>query len=537
MAINPEDIINPIRYYKPNDPYYYEVDNLPLEDLLENDRRLLQSLTNLLVWWPDESVGTFSTQAQVNLRVLGDLADVDNSVAVTDQILAHTGASWKPTSLGEGGLENLGKSVNFEYRMKDKMFDHDVNSTKWLAYDEKYPYSIFDVVFWRCQGRNDDYEWGTFGNKFVVPLDRNKNFTAGDFTDPFSEEDYSDTGGFLSHFGTGDTFNFNFSDDCLVVLAINGAMTPGSSYWANHPSLGYGDGRYEDWNTNLGHFTAEKSDGSIKETAYHYEAMNWVFEINQTSSSMFRNVARWQYCHFFSLVDALNGPSSKSGIAKEGAGLWTQIEFSIKVKGDQDTEYSTIPILNIYQDNPDGLTETANQFGNGNPETVHTVSGVNPIKLSTLIDDAGAIDLRSDLPYRTDVDPGTIMDPAYGNFANLKGLSVPCNMPSEFQNAASTSWVDAYLQVTCAFHHHPNTYGTVDVSDEGVCGLGALFDSQTRGNRAELNRNQQAPYASNHHNGDSTRGFNFSISRGIKRSGLNSPILATKFGKFDASSY
>ena len=29
-----------IRFYLPNDPYYHEVDNLPLEDLLENDKRL-----------------------------------------------------------------------------------------------------------------------------------------------------------------------------------------------------------------------------------------------------------------------------------------------------------------------------------------------------------------------------------------------------------------------------------------------------------------------------------------------------------------
>ena len=26
-----------IRYYQPNDPYYWEVDNLPLTDLLSND--------------------------------------------------------------------------------------------------------------------------------------------------------------------------------------------------------------------------------------------------------------------------------------------------------------------------------------------------------------------------------------------------------------------------------------------------------------------------------------------------------------------
>ncbi len=38
MVVN--DIKENIRFYKPNDPYFYEVDNLPLIDLLENDKTL-----------------------------------------------------------------------------------------------------------------------------------------------------------------------------------------------------------------------------------------------------------------------------------------------------------------------------------------------------------------------------------------------------------------------------------------------------------------------------------------------------------------
>jgi len=36
-----------IRYYLPNDPYYYEVDNLPLQDLLTNDERLQIQIDDL----------------------------------------------------------------------------------------------------------------------------------------------------------------------------------------------------------------------------------------------------------------------------------------------------------------------------------------------------------------------------------------------------------------------------------------------------------------------------------------------------------
>ena len=36
-----------IRLYKPDDPYYYEVDNLPISDLLENCVRLQDQLDEL----------------------------------------------------------------------------------------------------------------------------------------------------------------------------------------------------------------------------------------------------------------------------------------------------------------------------------------------------------------------------------------------------------------------------------------------------------------------------------------------------------
>ena len=36
-----------IRFYLPSDPYYYKVDNLPLQDLLKNDRRLQTQIDEL----------------------------------------------------------------------------------------------------------------------------------------------------------------------------------------------------------------------------------------------------------------------------------------------------------------------------------------------------------------------------------------------------------------------------------------------------------------------------------------------------------
>jgi hypothetical protein len=70
-------------FFKPNDPYYYEVDNIPLEYLLENQRRL-QAQIELFPSF--ESVATkqwvedtFITAVDYNERVLTDLMDVRRS--------------------------------------------------------------------------------------------------------------------------------------------------------------------------------------------------------------------------------------------------------------------------------------------------------------------------------------------------------------------------------------------------------------------------------------------------------------------------
>ena len=73
--------INPnIRYYLPGDPYYYEVDNLPLKDLQDNDMSLQEQIDNLntridnVLDSPDRGVFTellpyFSTSRDGVLRV------------------------------------------------------------------------------------------------------------------------------------------------------------------------------------------------------------------------------------------------------------------------------------------------------------------------------------------------------------------------------------------------------------------------------------------------------------------------------------
>tara|TARA_R110000765_G_scaffold387907_1_gene480081 strand:+ start:579 stop:1658 length:1080 start_codon:yes stop_codon:yes gene_type:complete len=59
-----------IRYYKANDPYYYEVDNLPLLDLLDNDKSLRDAINEILL-----NNQNWATAGYVDTRVQTALGD------------------------------------------------------------------------------------------------------------------------------------------------------------------------------------------------------------------------------------------------------------------------------------------------------------------------------------------------------------------------------------------------------------------------------------------------------------------------------
>ena len=64
-----------IRFYKENDPVYYEVDNLPLRDLLENDKALDVTVTNLVKGKVDAPVARKNwreLQPYVSSVIIGD---------------------------------------------------------------------------------------------------------------------------------------------------------------------------------------------------------------------------------------------------------------------------------------------------------------------------------------------------------------------------------------------------------------------------------------------------------------------------------
>tara|TARA_R110000765_G_scaffold84080_1_gene162878 strand:- start:283 stop:1413 length:1131 start_codon:yes stop_codon:yes gene_type:complete len=76
-----------IRFFKANDPYYYEVDNLPLIDLLENDKSLRDEINDILLnnqVWATENFVTDRIQLTIGtpgtINISGDGSTVPNNV-------------------------------------------------------------------------------------------------------------------------------------------------------------------------------------------------------------------------------------------------------------------------------------------------------------------------------------------------------------------------------------------------------------------------------------------------------------------------
>jgi len=69
------DIKENIRFFKPNDPYYYEVDNLPLIDLLNNDKILRDEINFILA-----ANSNYASEAYVQTNIqaaIGSAGEVD----------------------------------------------------------------------------------------------------------------------------------------------------------------------------------------------------------------------------------------------------------------------------------------------------------------------------------------------------------------------------------------------------------------------------------------------------------------------------
>ena len=93
-----------IRFYKPNDPYFYEVDNLPLIDLLNNDKTLADAINDILL-----SQSNFATEGYVQAAV-GDInvINIDGDGDTANGSLPNNVIQWVlAQNYGQGTLESL----------------------------------------------------------------------------------------------------------------------------------------------------------------------------------------------------------------------------------------------------------------------------------------------------------------------------------------------------------------------------------------------------------------------------------------------
>jgi len=110
---NTSVIKNPIRMYGPNDPYYWEVDNLPLEDLLENCARLQYQLLELEALDFDQFATAGSLESSFvkiedfNNRKLESLEEdfdfVGENQPYHDDLLVFKGIYHSPGGTDQGG--------------------------------------------------------------------------------------------------------------------------------------------------------------------------------------------------------------------------------------------------------------------------------------------------------------------------------------------------------------------------------------------------------------------------------------------------
>ena len=174
-----DQIKQTIRMYGPNDPYFWEVDNLPLEDLLENTARLQAQINE----FPDFSIyaTTGELEAQFvkipdyNNRTLEDLEE-DFNFSLRDpqenDVLLFTNGFWRSTDKDSrrdlfpktiGDLHDVDSALNTPSNTTDGHVLKWQNGQWEAAEDIEYPYlnDLEDVTMSNPQNGDILYRSGS----------------------------------------------------------------------------------------------------------------------------------------------------------------------------------------------------------------------------------------------------------------------------------------------------------------------------------------------------------------------------------------
>ncbi len=103
IDINELGINEAIRYHKPNDPYYWEVDNLPLIDIMRNIVLTAAKINELVI-----EINNHYDKGEIDSLRTRDLFDVDNVTPGLNDVLKWNGATYTP-----------GPGSNWTYELED----------------------------------------------------------------------------------------------------------------------------------------------------------------------------------------------------------------------------------------------------------------------------------------------------------------------------------------------------------------------------------------------------------------------------------
>ena len=174
-----QDIKENIRFFKPNDPYYYEVDNLPLIDLLNNDKILRDEINLILT-----GNANYASEAYVQTNIqaaIGSAAEVDidgDGSTIPTNIIAWINQQnfLTETATNLGDLLDVDLTNNTPIAGNTLIYDTAGATAKWVAGGQQrqgiqYLPERYFIVGQEKTGAGSD----SHSKDFVGVTDRNPN--------------------------------------------------------------------------------------------------------------------------------------------------------------------------------------------------------------------------------------------------------------------------------------------------------------------------------------------------------------------------
>ena len=248
-----------IRFFKPNDPYYYEVDNLPLVQLLENCVDLQNQIdvlptTEIYVvdaWLSD----AFVQKSTFDTRVLEDVEGVFLNSPPFEGTLKKSSIGWGSFSPETQNLSTAFSDVDLEDATAEQVLAFD--GDKWVAssitpsiakleeLEDVTPPTGDNQLLIAGDGTNfKPFKW--LETSSITNLEHTSPAYLPTQTNPFVSNKYLDANFPTSYVSTGEVFTL--TQDLANLMSIDAAMLTGARDIVQttcSPSLNTSQGTYQ----------------------------------------------------------------------------------------------------------------------------------------------------------------------------------------------------------------------------------------------------------------------------------------------------